>query len=123
MKLNDEQNKNFFSGVVLAYLVLLLHILLMVGLGITVVVIKGIYDRVDHAYTEGFEDGYKAGAKEGERKANDNTTPVAEVVHIIACSISEYALEASQENALTVEQFIAVAEVAVALDEVAKQLK
>ena len=44
MKLNDEQNKNFFSGVVLAYLVLLLHILLMVGLGITVVVIKGIYD-------------------------------------------------------------------------------
>jgi len=44
MKLNDEQNKNFFSGVVLAYLVLLLHVLLMVGLGITVVVIKGIYD-------------------------------------------------------------------------------
>jgi hypothetical protein len=44
MKLNDELNKNFFSGVVLAYLVLLLHILLMVGLGITVVVIKGIYD-------------------------------------------------------------------------------
>lgn len=44
MKLNDEQNKNFFSGVVLAYLVLLLHILLMVGLGITVIVIKGIYD-------------------------------------------------------------------------------
>jgi len=44
MNLNDEQNKNFFSGVVLAYLVLLLHILLMVGLGITVVVIKGIYD-------------------------------------------------------------------------------
>jgi len=44
MKLNDEQNKNFFSGVVLAYLVLLLHLLLMVGLGITVVVIKGIYD-------------------------------------------------------------------------------
>lgn len=44
MKLNDEQNKNFFSGVVLAYLVLLLHILLMIGLGVTVVVIKGIYD-------------------------------------------------------------------------------
>lgn len=44
MKLNDEQNKNFFSGVMLAYLVLLLHILLMVGLGVTVIVIKGIYD-------------------------------------------------------------------------------
>ena len=44
MKLNDEQNKNFFSGVILAYLVLLLHILLIIGLGITVVVIKGIYD-------------------------------------------------------------------------------
>jgi len=44
MKLNDEQNKNVFSGVMLGYLVLVLHILLMVGLGVTVVVIKGIYD-------------------------------------------------------------------------------
>lgn len=44
MKLNDEQNKTIFSGVMLGYLVLLLHILLMVGLGITVIVIKGIYD-------------------------------------------------------------------------------
>ncbi len=44
MKLNDEHNKNIFSGVVLGYLVLVLHILLIVGLGITVVVIKGIYD-------------------------------------------------------------------------------
>ncbi len=44
MKLDGEQNKSVFSGVVLAYLVLILHILLMVGLGITVVLIKGIYD-------------------------------------------------------------------------------
>ncbi len=44
MKLNDEQNKSIFSGVMLSYLVLLLHVLLMVALGITVVVIKGIYD-------------------------------------------------------------------------------
>ena len=44
MKLNDEQNKNIFSGVMLGYLVLVLHIVLIVGLGITVVLIKGIYD-------------------------------------------------------------------------------
>ncbi len=44
MELNNEQNKSFFSGVALGYLVLVLHILLMVGLGATVVLIKGIYD-------------------------------------------------------------------------------
>ena len=44
MKINDEQNKSFFSGVVLGYLVLVLHILLMIVLGFTVVLIKGIYD-------------------------------------------------------------------------------
>ncbi len=44
MKLDDEQNKSLFSGVMLGYLVLLLHILLMLGLGVTVIVIKGIYD-------------------------------------------------------------------------------
>ena len=44
MKINDEQNKSFFSGVILGYLVLILHILLMVGLGFAVVLIKGIYD-------------------------------------------------------------------------------
>lgn len=44
VKLNDEQNKSVFNGVVLGYLVLVLHILLMIGLGITVVLIKGIYD-------------------------------------------------------------------------------
>jgi len=44
MKLNDEQNKSLFSGVMLGYIVLLLHILLMIGLGFTVIVIKGIYD-------------------------------------------------------------------------------
>jgi len=44
MELDDQQNKNFFSGVMLGYLVLLLHIVLMIVLGITVIVIKGIYD-------------------------------------------------------------------------------
>ena len=44
MKLNVEQDKSVFSGVMLGYLVLVLHILLMVGLGVTVVLIKGIYD-------------------------------------------------------------------------------
>jgi hypothetical protein len=44
MKLNDEQNKSIFNGVILGYLVLLLHVLLIIGLGVTVVVIKGIYD-------------------------------------------------------------------------------
>jgi len=44
MKLDGEQNKSVFSGVILAYLVLILHVLMMVGLGITVVLIKGIYD-------------------------------------------------------------------------------
>ncbi len=44
MELNNEQNKSFFSGVALGYLVLVLHILLMIGLGATVVLIKGIYD-------------------------------------------------------------------------------
>jgi len=44
MELNNEQNKSFFSGVAIGYLVLVLHILLMVGLGATVVLIKGIYD-------------------------------------------------------------------------------
>ena len=86
-------------------------------------IVEQISDIIDHAYVEGYQQGYEIGERDGRRKANDNTTPVAEVVHIIACSISEYALEASQENALTLEQFIAVAEVAVALDEVAKQLK
>lgn len=44
MKLNGEQNKSVFNGVMLGYLILILHVLLMIGLGVTVVVIKGIYD-------------------------------------------------------------------------------
>ena len=44
MKLNNEQNKGFFNGVFLGYLVLLLHILLILGLAAAVVLIKGIYD-------------------------------------------------------------------------------
>lgn len=44
MKLDSKQNKSVFSGVMLGYLVLILHILLMVGLVVTVVLIKGIYD-------------------------------------------------------------------------------
>ena len=44
MKLDNKENKSVFSGVMLGYLVLILHILLMVGLVVTVVLIKGIYD-------------------------------------------------------------------------------
>jgi hypothetical protein len=44
MQKNSEQNRTIFSGVMLGYLVLLLHILLMIILGVTVVVIKGVYD-------------------------------------------------------------------------------
>lgn len=44
MKLNGEQNKSAFNGVMLGYLVLVLHVVLMVGLGVTVILIKGIYD-------------------------------------------------------------------------------
>lgn len=44
MKMNNEQNKGIFNGVFLGYFVLLLHILLILGLGVTVVLIKGIYD-------------------------------------------------------------------------------
>ncbi len=44
MELDSKQNKSVFSGVMLGYLVLLLHILLMVGLAVAVVLIKGIYD-------------------------------------------------------------------------------
>lgn len=44
MKLNNEQNKGTFNGVFLGYFVLLLHVLLILGLGVAVVLIKGIYD-------------------------------------------------------------------------------
>ena len=44
MKFENEQNKSIFSGVMIGYIVLVLHILLMVGLGVAVVLIKGIYD-------------------------------------------------------------------------------
>lgn len=44
MEINNEQNKGLFSGVFLGYLVLLLHILLILGLGFVVVFIKGLYD-------------------------------------------------------------------------------
>ena len=44
MKMNNEQNKGIFNGVFLGYFVLLLHVLLIVGLGAAVVLIKGIYD-------------------------------------------------------------------------------
>ncbi len=37
-------NKSILNGVFLGYFVLLLHILLILGLGVTVVLIKGIYD-------------------------------------------------------------------------------
>ncbi len=44
MKLNDEQNRGIFNGVFLGYFVLLLHVLLILGLGVAVVLLKGIYD-------------------------------------------------------------------------------
>ncbi len=44
MNINNEQNKGHFSGVFLGYFVLLLHILLILGLGAAVVFIKGLYD-------------------------------------------------------------------------------
>jgi len=44
MKINNEQNKGIFNGVFLGYFVILLHVLLIVGLGAAVVLIKGIYD-------------------------------------------------------------------------------
>jgi len=37
-------NKNIITGVFLGYIVLLLHVLLILGLGFTVVLIKGFYD-------------------------------------------------------------------------------
>jgi len=40
----DGQNKGLFSGVFLGYFILLLHLLLIVGLGAGVVLIKGIFD-------------------------------------------------------------------------------
>jgi hypothetical protein len=44
MGLNSEQNKGIYRSVLLGYLVLLLHVLLILGLGLAVVLIKGIYD-------------------------------------------------------------------------------
>ena len=44
MDLKNEQNKNIVSGVMFGYLVLLLHVLLIIGLGLVVVLVKGIYD-------------------------------------------------------------------------------
>lgn len=40
----DQQKRTILSGVMFGYLILLLHVLLMIGLGILVIVIKGIYD-------------------------------------------------------------------------------
>lgn len=44
MGLNSEQNNGIFRSVLFGYLVLLLHVLLILGLGLAVVLIKGIYD-------------------------------------------------------------------------------
>ena len=41
---NQNQNKTIFNGVFLGYAVLLLHVALILGLGVAVVLIKGIYD-------------------------------------------------------------------------------
>jgi LPXTG-motif cell wall-anchored protein len=44
MNAENSPNKSILNGVFLGYLVLLLHILLILGLGVTVILIKGIYD-------------------------------------------------------------------------------
>ncbi|PLY01843.1 MAG: hypothetical protein C0622_06420 [Desulfuromonas sp.] len=44
MKIENEQNRGIFSGVMMGYVVLLLHVLLMIALGVAVVLIKGVYD-------------------------------------------------------------------------------
>lgn len=44
MKMSNEQNKGILNSVFLGYFVLLLHVLLMVGLGVAVVLLKGVYD-------------------------------------------------------------------------------
>ena len=44
MMMKNEQNKGIFNGVFLGYFVLLLHVLLIVGIGAAVVLVKGIYD-------------------------------------------------------------------------------
>ena len=44
MKQNNAQTKSIFSGVAMGYLILILHLLLIVGLGMTVVFLKSLYD-------------------------------------------------------------------------------
>jgi hypothetical protein len=44
MKFENEENKTIFSGVMIGTTILALHILLLIGLGIAVILIKGIYD-------------------------------------------------------------------------------
>lgn len=44
MKIENEENKSFFSGVMLGSIVLGLHLVLVISLGVAVVLIKGIYD-------------------------------------------------------------------------------
>lgn len=44
MKFENEENKTIFSGVMVGTTILALHILLLIGLGIAVILIKGIYD-------------------------------------------------------------------------------
>lgn len=44
MVLNNDQDKGIFNGVFLGYFVLLLHVLLILGLGVAVVFLKGIYE-------------------------------------------------------------------------------
>ena len=44
MKFNSDSDKGTASGLFIGYTVLLLHVLLILGLGVAVVLIKGIYD-------------------------------------------------------------------------------
>lgn len=44
MKLNHQPKAGIINGLLLGYFILLLHVLLILGLGIAVVLLKGIYD-------------------------------------------------------------------------------
>ena len=77
----------------------------------------------DYAFQEGYELGYEDGRLTGKRDCLDETITVAEVTYAIAQAIAEYALEAYDEHAINTQQFMAVGEVALALDELAKDLK
>ena len=86
-----------------------------------------IFDEIskvnDYSFHEGYEAGYEDGRLAGKRDCLDKTITVAEVTCAIAQAIAEYALEAYDERVINTQQFVAVGEVALALDELSKDLK